>query len=43
MTKLEMIKETIACIMFGIFMTTMIFGCAISDKIDQTIIEERAE
>lgn len=43
MTKLEMIKEAISCLLFGAFMITMIFGCAISDAIDQTIIEERAE
>ncbi len=39
----ETIKEAISCLLFGAFMITMIFGCAISDKIDQVIIEERAE
>lgn len=39
----ETIKEAIACMFFGVFMITMIFGTAISDKIDQVIIEERAE
>lgn len=39
----ETTKEFFACVFFGFFLTAMIFGCAISDKIDQVIIEERAK